>query len=139
MMWWWTSGERRSHRAVIEPSDAHPSLVHVDVLHLVPYTRVDAPLTEGLRAAGDELLHVLHDLADVVGHPAGGVAGVAASLEGNDLQIGAPSPCFRSRAHTRGIAADHNQPLSHPWINLLGWAPPMQWSQRAGALTWLQA
>jgi hypothetical protein len=88
---------------------AHPPLCQVYFHDLVESSSVNILLLlKSLRCTGDQRLNVVDNPADVVGDPSGGIRGVRASLEGNDLQFRPLPTGLRGRTHSRRITAnDH--------------------------------
>jgi hypothetical protein len=66
-------------------------------------------ITKLFRGADNKFFFLVDNPADVIGNPSGGKRGVWASLENDDIQLGAAALCLRGGAHSRSITADDYQ------------------------------
>ena len=69
------------------------------------------PLPKLFRRADNQCFFFVDNPADIIGDPSGGIGGVRASLENDDIQVGSTAFGLGCGAHPRGIAADDDKPF----------------------------
>lgn len=88
----------------------HPAPGRIDGFDLVQNARVDAiPLPELFRSANNEFCFFVDNTADVIGDPSSRVGGVRTPFKNDNIQLRPVAFGLGGSAHSRGIAADHNQ------------------------------
>jgi hypothetical protein len=66
-------------------------------------------LAELFRSTDNEFFFRVDNPADEIGYPSGGKRGVRASLEDDNLHLGATTFCLRCGTHSGCIASDYDQ------------------------------
>jgi hypothetical protein len=96
----------------LQIADANLSPCRVNFLDFMADADVDPlPLPKLFRRADYKCIFPVDNPADIVGDPSGGIGGVGASLENDDLQVGTAPSGLGCGAHPCRIAADDDKPF----------------------------
>ena len=88
-------------------ANANLSPCRIDFLDFMADTDVDPlPLPKLFRRADNQCTFFVDNPADIIGDTSGGIGGVRASLENDDVQVGSTAFGLGCGAHPRGITAD---------------------------------
>ena len=102
--------------ARVAVADVHPAGDRVDPAGPGEQPQVDAAVvTELLRWVGEQALRALHRAAEEVRDAAHAVGREAAGLADHHVEVGRGAPRGRRSRHSRGAAADHDEPCHLPF------------------------